>query len=934
MADKNKKSDSKPQQKWTPHWIASTAYKVWRFLFAAFKIVAGAAATVLLIGVICGFVFLGSLGDFLQDDILPMADIDMEDYNHEQNSILYYVDSTDQIQEYQKVYAEISSQWVDYERLPKHLPNAAIAIEDHRYNEHQGVDWITTVKATARMFFGDSSVGGSSITQQLIKNILLSEDESADDITVQRKVLEIFRAIQLEKRYDKQTIMEMYLNVIYLGQNCRGVRSAAAVYFGKEVEMLTLAECASLISITNNPSLFDPYSDNVFEYAGEQMDGMQRNRHRQLLVLGEMLSYGMITQEEYDEAVAQEIVLKNGIDELDKIIQCPNEDCQYRDLTRNFTAEGEKYYCPKCQTLTHVGGTVSQEVYSWLTDTVLEDVAMDLAEKNGMAWNQSTKELLMKQIQSGGYHIYTTLDMDVQKQADKIYTNLDEIPKPRSGQQFQSAIVIIDNRTGDIVAIVGGVGAKEGFDDWNRATDSERQSGSSIKPIAVYAPAFELGAITPATVIKDLPNHYDFGGPYPLNDNRQYSYSRTIFSGIVSSVNAVSANTLEQIGYNYSYEFAKEKFGLSSLVEYYVDPDGLEHTDKDMGPLALGAQTFGVTVRDMASAFATLANNGVYREARTYTKVYDSEGNVVLDNTQDTKELLSQKTVDYTNYCLTNATLSGTGHEANLSGMATAGKTGTTGDNKDRWYCGYTNYYTAAVWTGFDTPEPIYGISGNPASQLFKKVMQPLHEGKKNVALYDESKMVSVTVCLDSGKLATDACTHDIRASKMDNFTPRTATALVYPEDVPTEKCDKHLEVAYCVDGNGVANEYCQHLAQAGADIDLTTQSLVKLTQSEVDTISRASAHNLYSQFTKDYYVYLINSDGSDGDFKGFTGGINKGVSAPYKICTTHTKADWDAYRDTLPDDWEPTEQSAVPEETTEVTETTTQETEEMPVVE
>ena len=218
MASKKKKL---PRQKWRPNWLLSLLYGIWRAAFAVAKIAIGAAATVLLIGVICGFVFVGTLGDFLQDDILPMADMDMEGYDYEQNSYLYYVDSEGQIQEYQRVFAETSSQWADYEDIPKNLINAAIAIEDHRFNEHQGVDWITTVKATARMFFGDSSVGGSSITQQLVKNILLTDDETADDITVQRKVLEIFRAIQLEKRYDKETIMEMYLNVIYLGQRGR-----------------------------------------------------------------------------------------------------------------------------------------------------------------------------------------------------------------------------------------------------------------------------------------------------------------------------------------------------------------------------------------------------------------------------------------------------------------------------------------------------------------------------------------------------------------------------------------------------------------------------------------------------------------------------------------------------------------------------------------
>lgn len=904
MAEKKKKRNSVPRQNWNPHWVLELIYRVWRVLFAAFKIACGAAATVLLIGIVCCFVFVGVLGDYLQEDILPLANIDLDSYEYEQNSYLYYVDSDGQIQEYQKIFAETSSTWVNYEDIPQNLINAAIAIEDHRFHEHQGVDWITTVKATARMFFGDSSVGGSSITQQLIKNLLLTEDESADDVTVQRKVLEIFRAVQMEKSYDKETIMELYLNFIYMGQGCRGVRSAAATYFGKELEMLSLAECASLIGITNNPSLFDPYSDDVFTYKGEEMNGMQRNRYRQMLVLGAMLEYEMITQEEYDEAVAQEIVLKNGIDDKDRLATCPNETCGYKNTVANFTPTETAYYCPVCGAETAVDKSASQSTYSWFADTVLEDVAKLMAEQNGMTWNSATKSLLMQQIQRGGYHIYTTLDMDAQNQVDAIYTDLSQIPSTRSGQQLQSAIVLIDNETGDIVAMAGGVGQKEGFDDWNRATDAQLQSGSSIKPLSIYAPAFESGTITPATVIKDLPNNYT-NGAYPLNDSRSYSFSRTIYSGVVSSVNAVAANTLEMIGINYGFEFARDKFGLSTLVESYTNSVGKTFSDIGLGPLAMGAQTWGVTVRDMASAFATFANSGVYREGRTFTKVYDSNGNIVLDNEQNKVELLSKKTVDYMNYCLTGAVNSGTGTAAKISGITTGGKTGTTSDNKDKWFCGFTGYYTAAVWCGYDSPEVISGVSGNPAAQLFKKVLTPLHSNKSDVSLYDSSKMVTVTVCLDCGKWATDACKNDIRVGLVSNFS-RTASARVYSEDITGGSCTCHVELDYCTTGKGVANEYCLHFAEVDSSVQITKKALVKMTQQTMDEINKAARYNLGSAYLMDEYVYLISSDGSDASFKGFGYDVNQSVDAPYIVCTTHTQKAWEAYQ---------AEQAAKPDE-------------------
>ena len=910
-----KKRKDVERQKWRPHWFFRMLYRLWLILFTLFKIAAGAAATVVLIVAVCMFVFAGSLGDYLRDDILPSASMNniLTEYEHEQNSTMYYVDANGEIQVYQNIYADTSSRWAEYEDIPEDLINAAIAIEDHRFYEHQGVDWITTVKATARMFFGDSSVGGSSITQQLIKNVLLSEDDNADEVTVQRKVLEIFRAIQLEKSYDKETIMEMYLNVIYLGQNCRGVRSAAASYFGKELEKLTLAECASLISITNNPSLFDPYSEKVFTYKGEERDGMERNRYRQEIVLSQMLEYGWITQEEYDEAIAQELVLKAGIDDADRMTLCDNTECGYKDIRSTFNEVEGVFYCPECDAPVNVEVDASRRYYSWYAEVVLEDVAKALAAQDGVEWNSATSELYVDKIQRGGYHIYTCLDMDVQDKLDAVYTDLEQIPSVYSGQQLQSAMVIIDNNTGDIVALVGGVGEKEGFDNWNRATDAKLQSGSSIKPLAVYAPAFEAGVISPATVIRDMPLSYSRGA-YPLNDNRKYNYGHTIFRGVVSSVNAVAANTLERAGIGYCFEFARDKFGLSTLIESYTDSTGQEHTDIAVGPLAIGAQTWGVKVRDMANGFATFANDGYYRNARTFTKVYDSNGKLVLDNVQKEEQILSEKTVNYMNYCLANATAFGTGHEAKLYGFETAGKTGTTGSNKDRWYCGFTGHYTAAVWCGFDTPaviRPLY--VNNPSAALFKKVMTPIHKGLPDVKLFDTSNMVWATMCVDSGKYANSACSIDIRGS-------RTESAMLYPEDREGGGCSKHVAVEYC-SGGGVATEYCHMFAEVDGSVTFKQRGLLKVTKSELSSMLAPGGY-MPKEFQQDNYIYLINGSGGDAVFHGIKGNLKQWKDAPYVICPVHTKAAWEKYeaeQATEPEETEPEEtqpEENQPEET------------------
>ncbi len=880
------------RQSWKPGPALTFLRGLWTAVYSVLKIAFGALATVFIIAGVCLLVFIGILGDYLENDILPNAGATLDNIALDQTSYAYYLDDAGNIQVLQKLHADIKQEWVDYEDIPENLIHAAVAIEDKRFFEHQGVDWFTTAKACISMFVGGREFGGSSITQQLIKNYF-----HEDDVTVQRKVLEIFRATELEKRYDKTVIMEYYLNIIYLGERCDGVKAAAATYFGKELEHLTAAECAALISITNNPSLYNPYRVTL-DKSGKT--GMEQNTERRTNVLWVMRNEGYLTEEEYQEALSQELVLKRGIDDEDRVADCPNEACLYHGKVGTFVKkEDGKYYCPQCGGVTAIGEDASQEVYSYFMDTVIEDVAKALAEKNNVEWNDDTKKLYMELISRSGYHIYTTLDMEVQDQVDKIYTNLAEIPTALSVQQLQSGMVIIDNRTGDIVAMAGGVGEKTTHFGYNRANGAKLQPGSSLKPLAVYAPAFQLGAFTPATVIKDMPHHYVNDRPFPYNDDRQYSYSQTILQGVISSINAVSVNTLDSIGTEYSYNFAKNKFTLSTLVDNYVNSAGTVFTDKDFSPLGMGAPTLGITVRDMAEGYATFANGGVHREARTFTKVYDSKGNLVLDNTQDSNKILSDKAVNYMNYCLDSAVAGGTGWNADIPGMDVAGKTGSTSSYRDRWFCGFTGYYTAATWCGYDTPEVI-SLTGsdrsNPAGRLWKKVMQPLHDGKTSIPLYSKEGMVEITVCLDSGKLATGACTMDVRTA------PRTSNVWVYEEDVPLEECDCHVLVDFCQECGCAANSYCKKLAQVGL-ATLTKRALVQMTQLDVNKIARASGNGLYSSHSIDTFIYLVDSDGNPVNaYKGLNGDKNVGVSAPYIVCTKHSKLDWAAYLAAHPD--------------------------------
>jgi membrane peptidoglycan carboxypeptidase len=295
----------------------------------------------------------------------------------------------------------------------------------------------------------------------------------------------------------------------------------------------------------------------------------------------------------------------------------------------------------------------------------------------------------------------------------------------------------------------------------------------------------------------------------------------------------------------------------------------------------------------MTNAFAAFANKGVIREGRTFTKVYDSDGNLVLDNTQKSEQILSEKAVNYMNVCLSDAVNRGTGTEAKISGQYVYGKTGTTASERDRWFCGFTGHYTAAVWCGYLMPEDMKVVGGgNPAAQLFGKVMKLVHQGLGRIELVDDSKLGTVKVCLDSGLRATDACEADARTLA---GLSRTESARVYPGEGPSKSCDKHVFVDYCTEGKAVANEYCALFAQEQG-FELTQKSLLKMTKEEMDAIVKASKHGLKDVYLQNDYVYLVKDDGTDGVFKGFKNNANQDVDAPYLVCTKHTKQTWEEY--------------------------------------
>lgn len=714
--------------------------------------------TLLLIGICTGAIMACYAVVYVQTIIMPQAEQSLATINLfdvSLSSTMYYTDkSTGEQVEMLTLRESEDRVWVEYDQIPEDLINATVAIEDKRFYKHQGVDWIRTVNGVLLMFTGKDIQGGSTLTQQLIKNLTQN-----DEVTVKRKVLEIFTALEFEKTHSKEEILEWYLNYIYLGDSCNGVYTAALNYFGKELQDLTLAECASLIAITNNPSLYNPYRNP------------EANLYRRNLTLDQMADpeQGFITQEECDAAKAEPLNLKR-------------ETGTYRE----------------------------QEVFTWYEDQVINDVINDLMKEFNL-----TKEIANNLLYHGGLRIETCFDPDVQSYVDAIYNDRSSlVMDSATGQEIQSAITVIDNNTGNVVAMAGGIGEKESSRTWNRATDTIRPPGSSIKPLAVYAPALEMGMVTPATVFDDTPIDLN-GSAWPVNSYSGYRGLTTVYEALQNSVNTIAVKVLRDcVTPSVSFQFMTEDFGISSLVAARTASNGTIETDIDLAPLALGGLTDGVSTYEMAAAYATFANNGVYRAPRTYLRItavdIDGKETLLLENTSDSEVVLQESTVYYMNTMLQNViSTRGTGHDAIFSGMTIAGKTGTTTSNKDKWFVGYSPYYTAAVWVGYDQQERI-PTSGYLAAQMWKKVMEPLHSGLENRSFSSPNNLVTATICKDSGLLASEACALDPRGE-------RTTKMSFVSGDQPTQYCTVHMTAEVCTDSPigestgmyHLASEYC-----------------------------------------------------------------------------------------------------------------------------
>ncbi len=634
--------------------------------------------------------------------------IDLEFYkeNQDQTTIVYAMDKENNPVEIARLHGEQNRVWVELEDMSEWMGKAFIAIEDKRFEDHKGVDWFSMTLGIARSFVANDGQmrGASTITQQLIKNLT---GEAGRNIN--RKYYEVLSALNLENYYDKDEILEAYLNTIYLSHNCYGVQTAAETYFGKDVSELNLAECASIAVITQTPADYDPLWQP------------EANKIRQEWCLGRMLEDGMITQEQYDEAVAYELIFTNS---------------------EKYVEEHEE----------KVESATDNEVQSYYVDYVISKVIKDLKEQGYSGYEAN------RMIYSGGLRIYSAVDMNIQSIVEDVYVHRRNFPSERVSNvadAAQSAMTIMDYN-GRIVALVGGAGEKTENRSNNRAVSAVRQPGSSIKPLTIYAPAIEEDYITWSTKTmnygitwkgKRWPDNY---GGDPGSPN---SYVTTQYA-IAISYNTVPAQLLIKMGFDMSFDYVTEKFHISTLVE------GADNITPS--PLVTGGTNGGCTTLEMAAAFATFGNGGKYYEPYCYTKVTDSTGqNIILQtDTSKYEQAISPETAYVMNQMMQTVIYGsmGTGRGYGVNGFKTFAKSGTTNNNNDRWMCAGTPYYVAAVWFGYDYNKEIRA-SGNPAGLIFKTVMDRVHKNlaDKSFEKYTDD-VVKLTYCTSSGLIAGDGC--------------------------------------------------------------------------------------------------------------------------------------------------------------------------------
>lgn len=722
-----------------------------------------------------------------------------------------------------KLVAENSNRtYVNISMIPQDLCDAFVAIEDERFYEHNGIDIKGIVRAGVSALKNRKlGQGASTITQQLLKNNVFEgwATETSNMEKIKRKIQEQYLAIELEKKMDKSTILEQYMNSINLGQNTLGVQAASMRYFNKPVSELSLSECAVIASITQNPSKYNPISHP------------EENVKRRKDVLNKMLEQGYITQTEYDTAIADDVYSR---------IKTVNEETSIASVNSYFVdalieqmiddlMEQKGYNETQAYNMVYSGGlsvfSTQDPSIQAICDSVFNDESNYPADTKWYlnyeltVQNESTKEYTnhstemfkayFKEQRSGYNLIYSSQDaayedVEAYKQAvvgagEKVYAE-----KVTLTPQPQVSITVEDQSTGYISAMVGGRGTKSASRTLNRATDSPRQPGSTFKILSTYAPALDSAGLTLATVEVDGPYNYENGRPVSNWYGGNYKGICSLRYGIEQSLNIVTVKALTRITPQLGFDYL-QNFGFTTLVERQEvqNSDGGTSIYTDIQQaLALGGITKGVTNMELNAGYATIANGGIYIKPTLYTKILDHDGNVLIDNTApESHQVLKATTAFLLTDAMEDVVTKGTGGSVNFGNMAIAGKTGTTSDYNDVWFSGYTPYYTATTWAGFDNNVKLSSSAEkNLAKTLWRAVMSQIHENLENKSFVKPDGIVSATVCSKSGLLPIEGlCGGNLTTEYFAEGT------------VPTESCNVHISNMVCSATGLAAVEGCPY---------------------------------------------------------------------------------------------------------------------------
>ena len=699
---------------------------------------------------------------------LDLAALDAQDktsfiYDSQGNLITDYKGTEDRIM-------------VSIDEIPEMLQNAFIAVEDARFYEHNGVDVKRIVGALVANFTSGSTQGGSTITQQLIKQTVLSSEQS-----YKRKLQEAYLAMELETRYTKKQILESYLNTIFLGGSYYGVRVAAYGYFGKSLDQLTLRECAMLAGLTRSPNYYNPRS-NFYTSNTEGSSTPDITNNRTDYVLRQMRENGLITAQQYNAA-----------------------------LDRSTASVLEK-------------SPASTDMYAYphYVEYAISDVVDTFLDLNGLEDTSANRYAMENKLRTGGYSVYLCLDTEIQEIVEDTLANWSSYPRLRDPsdkvyqsrnsdgtyteiEQPQAAACVFDYRTGELKAIVGGRYKPTTRKTLNRASGMTMPVGSSIKPLTVYAPAIDLGA-SPASIAYNMPvpisGWKDSSGKdsWPKNyGGGGYKGPQSFRSALRNSYNTAAAQILMTY------------VGVSRSVEY-LHLMGIPDKNINADPFGLALGSSGLTPVQMAVAFGTIANKGVYQQPLSFSRIVDSNGNVVVDmhQQQDRHQVFKPSTAYLVVDMLKEAVQSGTGTKAKISSQVVAGKTGTNSDSKGVFFAGMTGWYSGSVWIGHDNYKALSSkaTGGNAAAPLWQSFMEKIHKAKNldSREIIDgtpsDYNLVRVTTCGVSGQLATDACYNDVNGYK-------TITDYWSADSVPTAYCSMHKSVSVCTESGLLATDYC-----------------------------------------------------------------------------------------------------------------------------